>query len=192
MDEAESTRDLILANAARLFAARGYDAVSVGELVEAAGVTKPSLYHWFGSKRGLLDALVGERGAAFLSAADAGAGTEADVPRGLELIAFALVRASRADPDFARLRLALSWAPPASEAALSAHGFNSTLRGTLEAWFRGAERHHGNMRGRSRAFALSFLGVLDARVGLELAGEASLGDHELRELIRQFMHGIFS
>jgi len=192
MDDTETTRGLLLANAVRLFAERGYDAVGVAELADAAGVTKPSLYHWFGSKRGLLDAIVEERGAAFLGAAGAGAGAEADVPRGLELIAFALVRAARADPDFARLRLALSWAPPASEAARSASDFNARLREALEAWFRGAERHHGNMRGRSRAFALSFLGVLDARIGLELAGEAALSEREVRELARQFMHGIFS
>ena len=30
-----------------LFAARGYDAVGVQEIVEAAGVTKPTLYHYF-------------------------------------------------------------------------------------------------------------------------------------------------
>jgi AcrR family transcriptional regulator len=44
--------------AARLFAARGYDATSVREIVEAAGVTKPTLYYHFGSKEGLAQALV--------------------------------------------------------------------------------------------------------------------------------------
>ena len=44
--------------AARLFAAQGYDATSVREIVEAAGVTKPTLYYHFGSKEGLAQALV--------------------------------------------------------------------------------------------------------------------------------------
>jgi AcrR family transcriptional regulator len=44
--------------AARLFAARGYDATSVREIVEAAGVTKPTLYYHFGSKEGLAQALL--------------------------------------------------------------------------------------------------------------------------------------
>ena len=44
--------------AARLFASRGYDATSVREIVEAAGVTKPTLYYHYGSKEGLAQALV--------------------------------------------------------------------------------------------------------------------------------------
>jgi len=42
--------------AARLFAEQGYDATSVREIVEAAGVTKPTLYYHFGSKQGLGEA----------------------------------------------------------------------------------------------------------------------------------------
>ncbi|WP_233578745.1 TetR/AcrR family transcriptional regulator [Tautonia sociabilis] len=48
----------ILRVAARLFAARGYDATSVREIVEAAGVTKPTLYYHFGNKEGLAQALL--------------------------------------------------------------------------------------------------------------------------------------
>ncbi len=44
--------------AARLFASRGYDATSVRTIVEAAGVTKPTLYYHFGSKAGLAKALL--------------------------------------------------------------------------------------------------------------------------------------
>lgn len=40
--------------ATRLFAAQGYDATSVQEIVEAAGVTKGALYHHFTSKDDLL------------------------------------------------------------------------------------------------------------------------------------------
>ncbi|MEW4571193.1 TetR/AcrR family transcriptional regulator [Tautonia sp. JC769] len=48
----------ILRAAARLFADRGFDATSVREIVEAAGVTKPTLYYHFGSKEGLAQALL--------------------------------------------------------------------------------------------------------------------------------------
>src|SRR3954454_6457963 len=44
--------------AARLFATQGYDATSVRTIVEAAGVTKPTLYYHFGSKGGLAQALL--------------------------------------------------------------------------------------------------------------------------------------
>ena len=53
----EATRGALLAAARRLFAERGYEAVSAEEVVAAAGVTRGALYHHFGGKPGLLDAL---------------------------------------------------------------------------------------------------------------------------------------
>ncbi|NBM17398.1 TetR family transcriptional regulator [Streptomyces sp. GC420] len=49
----------LLAAATRLFAERGYDKTSVQEIVEAAGVTKGALYHYFGSKDDLLHEIYG-------------------------------------------------------------------------------------------------------------------------------------
>ncbi|KWT57811.1 TetR family transcriptional regulator [Streptomyces albus subsp. albus] len=49
----------LLATATRLFAERGYDRTSVQEIVEAAGVTKGALYHYFGSKDDLLHEVYG-------------------------------------------------------------------------------------------------------------------------------------
>jgi AcrR family transcriptional regulator len=46
-------RRKLLAEATRLFNRRGYASTSVREIVAAAGVTKPVLYHYFGSKEGL-------------------------------------------------------------------------------------------------------------------------------------------
>ena len=55
------TASVLIERALELFAARGYDAVGVQEIVEAAGMTKPTLYHWFGSKQGLLRAALASR-----------------------------------------------------------------------------------------------------------------------------------
>ena len=50
--------DKILQVAIGLFAQKGYDATSTREIVEAAGVTKPMLYYYFGSKEGLCKAAI--------------------------------------------------------------------------------------------------------------------------------------
>jgi AcrR family transcriptional regulator len=50
--------DRILQSALGLFSSRGYDATSVREICEAAGITKPTLYHFYGSKEGVYRALV--------------------------------------------------------------------------------------------------------------------------------------
>jgi AcrR family transcriptional regulator len=50
-------RELLLAAAADLFAARGYHAVGIDDIGEAAGITGPGVYRHFPSKQALLQAL---------------------------------------------------------------------------------------------------------------------------------------
>ncbi len=52
------TRELILRQAERLFMQRGFAAVSVGDVAEAVGVTKPTLYYHFGDKEGMYAAML--------------------------------------------------------------------------------------------------------------------------------------
>ncbi len=49
-----TSAERILSTALDLFAVKGYDATAVREICEAAGITKPTLYHFFGSKDGVL------------------------------------------------------------------------------------------------------------------------------------------
>ena len=49
-----SRRDEILEIAVGLFAARGYDGVSMDDIGSAAGVTGPALYHHFAGKEAML------------------------------------------------------------------------------------------------------------------------------------------
>jgi AcrR family transcriptional regulator len=51
-------RDRILEQALHVFAATGYAGASMQEISVAAGVTKPTLYYYFGSKAGLYRAVV--------------------------------------------------------------------------------------------------------------------------------------
>lgn len=50
--------DAILAGAARAFAAQGYAATSMREVAQATGASLGSIYHHFGSKEGLLRAIM--------------------------------------------------------------------------------------------------------------------------------------
>jgi AcrR family transcriptional regulator len=51
--ERDERREQILSCARRLFSERHYGAVSMGEVADAAGVTRGLLHHYFGSKRDL-------------------------------------------------------------------------------------------------------------------------------------------
>ncbi len=54
----EDTKNKIIEAALTLFAARGYDAVSVGEIAAAVGIRAPSLYNHFTGKKAIFDAIV--------------------------------------------------------------------------------------------------------------------------------------
>lgn len=54
----EDTKRRILNKALELFAAKGYDSVSVGEIAGAVGIKAPSLYNHFPGKQAIFDAIV--------------------------------------------------------------------------------------------------------------------------------------
>lgn len=54
----EDTKQRILDKALELFAAKGYDSVSVGEIAGAVGIKAPSLYNHFPGKQAIFDAIV--------------------------------------------------------------------------------------------------------------------------------------
>ena len=184
-------RSTILSCALRLFASRGYDAVGVQEIVEAAGVTKPTLYHYFGSKRGLLDILLDERAAPLQSAVREAVVYPADVTLTLTNVFKAYFDFAKDDLVFYRMLWSMSSAPPASDAFRAASRLHEEQLALMEWLFVQAAEHHGNMQGRQQAYATSLLGTINAYIGSALNDRRELDEELLRQAVHQFLHGIF-
>jgi AcrR family transcriptional regulator len=182
----------ILSCALQLFAARGYDAVSVKEVVDAAGVTKPTLYHYFGSKRGLLDALLAERFAELYQVIEEAATYRGDLPLTLNRVATTYFRYAKTHPLFYRMQLSMWFAPPDSDGYKAVSSLNIRQQQILEELFIQAADDHGNMRGRHRAYAATLLGMINTYVGLALNEHVELDDTLAHRAVHQYMHGIFS
>lgn len=52
------SRQRVLDAACKLFAYHGYAATSIQQIVKAAGITRPTLYYYFGSKAGLYQTVI--------------------------------------------------------------------------------------------------------------------------------------
>ena len=186
------TRQLILSRALELFSARGYDAVGVQEVVTAAGVTKPTLYHHFGNKEGVLAALIEEDSGTLLGKLEAAAHYRGDLQGNLLELASVYLAFGNAQPQFYRLLTACYLAPPESESYRLAVPVRGRQHEIVEALFRAAARDHGNMKGRARRYAYSFVGLIDTYMRLELSGEVDRGEGLEHDVVRQFSYGIYS
>ena len=182
----------ILECALRLFADQGYDAVGVQEIVDAAGITKPTLYHYFGSKHGLLEAILEAHFTHLNSVVRAAAAYHGDLPAALRNLTAACFQYARENPTFYRLQLALWFAPRHAPAHQCVTRWQTEQHELIEALFLQAANDHGNMRGRQRAYATTFSGMLNTYIGMALNGYTELDETLLRQAVHQFQHGIYS
>jgi len=58
LEKGKATRDRLIEAGRALFGEHGYEGTSVGAILEAAGVTRGSLYHHFATKEALFDAVL--------------------------------------------------------------------------------------------------------------------------------------
>lgn len=185
-------KDRLLDEALHLFARQGVDAVGVQEVVDAAGVTKPTLYHHFGSKDGLVKALV-DRGFGALNRALDGLGPyDRDLPWYLERQAGIWVDTVKFQPDWFRIELSLSFMSEENPSAALVRPGVANLQSRMEALFVEAAAQYGNMRGRHRLLAAGWIGALNHWTGISLGGWAEPDEEFVRLGTRQFLYGIFS
>jgi AcrR family transcriptional regulator len=185
-------RSALLNSALELFASKGYDAVGVQEIVDSVGVTKPTLYHYFGSKHGLFEALLGEKFGQLFSQVNSAAEYHGDLTLNLTRLAQALFEFARANPTFYRMYLAMWFAPQESEAYMQVSVLIDRQVGVIDEMFALAVKDHGNMRGRQRAYASTFIGMIHTYIALWLNGAVEINDALVYQVVHQFEHGIYS
>ena len=188
----ESNRSVILEVALKLFSNYGYEATGVQEICEQAGVTKPTLYHYFGSKQGLLDAVLIDKMLPLTRELAFASEYKHDLVANINAIMRLILTYAKAEALFFRLRLALSFASPKSEAYLALAPFLEKEQQILTSLFKEAAHDHGNMLGREEMYALSLMGTANTYALQVLNDRLDVNDALLYRAVHQFMHGIFS
>jgi AcrR family transcriptional regulator len=103
MATAEDKPKQILDAAVRVFAQQGYEASRVGDIAKEAGVAYGLVYHYYGSKDAVLEAVFREAWGRLLTAVAVAEQTGETAPEQLELVVKIVLRAWRDDPNLVRL-----------------------------------------------------------------------------------------
>jgi AcrR family transcriptional regulator len=139
--------------AAKLFADRGYEATSVREIVEAAGVAKPTLYYYYRSKEGLAHAIVTLPLKTLVGTLRQIVVTTTDPMDCLAAVIEAQYSFCREDPERARFIYALLFGPAGTEIAGELEPCKSDLFGWIETGIR--RLAEAGLIGRDRVDACS-------------------------------------
>ncbi len=192
-DHQGTNRERILHHALLLLTERGFNGVGVEELATAAGITKPTLYHYFGSKLGVLETLLLERYDPYLEMlAEAAVYHRRDLTRSLTAVVWTCFDFGMREPSLFRMVLAAGLTARDDAATRIMAERIDTQDRILRRLFAEAGQDHGNMAGRHHLAAASLQATIVAHLQLAAAGEMTLDDGAVWQLIQQFSYGIYT
>jgi len=184
------SNDRILKKALELFSEKGYDATSVREICEAAGITKPTLYHFYGSKEGVYRAIVDGALMRFQSDLIRSLGGDGSLRDRLVRMAQTYVEGTLREPDLARFVMALIHNSPRSAPVTDLVGFYQTILDALAAALDGAVAAGELRPGRTDVRLLVFMGALgEAMHGHLLVGQPDLTPALAETLVDAVLEG---
>ena len=173
-----------------LFSEKGYDATSVREICEAAGVTKPTLYHFFGSKEGVYRAIVEGTLERFQADILEAIGEAGPLRPRLVRMARGFVESTAREPDLARFIMALIHNPPRSAPATDFVGFYQSILDGLARAIECAAAEGEIAPGPTDVRLLVFMGALsEAMHGFLLVGRPELTPQLAETLVDTVLMG---
>lgn len=178
--------------ALEMFWARGYDAVGVQEIVEAAGVTKPTLYHYFGNKEGLLHEIIRDQYTNLLDRISQSADYKGDLPLTMYKLTSSYFSYAKANSKFYGLIMSFMFYPHESEPYKAVKPLIDKEISMLEDLFLQASKDHGNMKNRHKIYAATYFGMINTYIKLYFDSKIELNEEDTFKAIHQFMHGIYS
>ncbi len=183
----------ILSKALELFSSKGYDATSVREICEAAGVTKPTLYHFYGSKEGVYRAIVDgalDRLRLLIVQALSAQGA---LRERLVNMARAYIESTAREPELARFIMALIHTPPRSAPATDFVGFYEGIVSEVARVVDDAVAAGEIGGGPTQVRMLVFMGTLgEAMHGHLLVGRPEITPQLPEMLVDTVLHGWFT
>jgi len=194
-----NSKETLLECALTLFSEKGYESAGINEIVQAAGVTKPTLYYFFQSKEGIFqeilkkyyeqfNTILANESVYFPNAES----YENDVLPTLLRIANAYFTFAGENEKFYMMVLSLAFAPPTAQTTILIKPYNIAQYKIITQCFERIAEVHANIKGKERLFACHFVAMLNANIGFWHHGFEEIDEQKARIIVKHFMHGIFS
>ena len=186
----DNSRDEILNTAIRLFSQKGYEGVGVQEICDNAGITKPTLYYFFKSKQGLLQAIADSKGAELLQRLNDAAVYEHDFLKSLTRILTAVIDFAVENPDFFNLHSVLLNAPGNAETEAVYAPLKKRFDSVFAEFFIKSANEFGNMRGKEELYSILFHNNVISVALLCVQNKLPRDDQTIYRIVHTFAYGV--
>ncbi len=171
MTESAHNREKILQCALELFSKKGYDGTSTMDIVNAAQVTKPTMYHYFGSKEGLLCEILEENYTTLLAKLKEAVNLPQDISLTFYRIARVYFDGAAQNLDFFRFRMGIMLRTGEDAASLCAKKYIEEEHAIITDFFNKATEQAGNLKGKEELCTITLIGVINATISAYLYSE---------------------
>lgn len=161
MKQEHSNRENILECAQQLFYEKGYESVGVQEIVDTAGITKPTMYYYFKSKQGLLECLLQEGGTRILDAMRDVVQMEGEFMEVLQCVIRRYLLVAMEDREFYLMLMSLYFSARGTEGHKTAKPYIVQLLRILQEFFEQVSKTYTKIQGKEVFLSVSLTGIVN-------------------------------
>jgi len=187
-------KKLIMENALSLFSLEGYESVGVAKIVKDSNVTKPTLYHYFGNKEGLLKSIYDEYFNKMITRLKDVPEFNQDVIKTIEQFTSAYIDFSKENPLFFWLSNHLRKGPIQSKSHLIVKEYHKAEKSLITQLITKIANYHTNLKGHEEFLVLNYMNLVNGFIEINIINNQldKVGNNEIHKLSKQFLYGIFS
>lgn len=187
-------KEMILSKALVLFANEGYEGIGVQRIVQEVDVTKPTLYHYFGNKEGVLKSIYEVYFQDVLTIYKKSLPFEQDIMGTVQNLIDRYIQFAKQNVDFFWLMNHLRKGPMQSESYNIVKPFHQEEREVLMTLMTEISRFHTNLKGLENILVINLMSLLNGFVEVMISNNElqQVNSNDIHKLAKQFLYGIFS
>lgn len=185
-------KEKILEIALDLFSKKGYEGTGIQEIVDKSGITKPTLYYYFGNKEGVLSAIFDKYLIPFIERLKVICEYRNDITLTLTNIVRCYFDFASSNHVFYKLNLSINYEGNENISHKMIKPYHNEMYNIINTMFIDAGNQHGNMKNRDREYTLSFMGIINVYTQLLINCELEITEDIIYRVVHQYMYGIFS